>query len=325
MTQHETLAAALAAMQAELPKLRKDETAKVTGESKSGAKVSYSYGYAGLDQVVETVLPALGKHGMSVTAKTVISDSGFILEVSLLHEGGEREIGFWPLPDPRRSGPQDIGSAMTYGRRYLTLALTGTFPGGEDDDGAKAQASAHQERWEDSRPSRTQEAHDQHRRAVGNTDEPAPAQQPKTSWTDDEISAYHDNIRTVELGKAVNGYDWMAGKGLHKREVAVPDATNPDGSPVTVTATDVIAYRLSDEAVTPGISRVDLEKVRIYADERGLLKVQVSETETLDQVVAGMREQLKAKATDTPEARQKREDAAASWDDNGTPAIPGSV
>src|SRR5689334_8476766 len=133
---HDTLAGALAAFQSELPKIRKDETAKVTGESKNGGKISYTYGYAGLDAVVEAVLPVLGKHGLSITSSTYFDQQGnFMLKVNLVFRDGERETATWPLPDPRRVGPQDLGSAMTYGRRYLTLALTGTFPGGEDDDG----------------------------------------------------------------------------------------------------------------------------------------------------------------------------------------------
>lgn len=273
MTEHQTLASALAAFQADLPKLRKTETAKVTGESKNGGKVNYSYGYTGLDQVCEIVLPALGKHGLSITSKTVFTDGSFLLEVALLHEGGESAIGVWPLPDPRRMGPQDIGSAMTYGRRYLTLALTGTFPGGEDDDGAKAQTSA-RESWADAKP-----------RPTENPDQPQQVAQQakvaKTSWTDAEVFTIQEKMRAAALDKAIGAYDWMADKGLHNRVVGNPeDAAEPRRN-----ATGIIADRLAAAALEPDAAPAGIINLRNEADRRGLLKTSVSETETLDQVL----------------------------------------
>jgi len=283
---HANLAGALAAFQAELPKLTKDEKATVKGETKDGRKYDRSYGYADLGQVVEAVLPVLGKHGLSISSGTVFIGDSFVLEVTLLHEGGDGErTAVWPLPDPRRSGPQDIGSAMTYGRRYLTLALTGTYPGGEDDDGAKAQSYAQQERWDNAKP----------HQAAPVSAPPAP---PKTEWTDPEISAYHRNIETLEIGKAVNGYDWMAGKGLHNRAVPI-DAINPDTEePFRVNATEVLALRLADEAVKPEATVKDIADLRAYAEARGLLKLPVSEATTLDEELAMARDTKSAQVGD---------------------------
>jgi hypothetical protein len=279
---HETLAAALAAFQAELPKLRKDETAKVTGENaKTGAKVSYSYGYAGLDTVVDTVLPVLGKHGLSITSKSTFIDGSFMLEVSLLHESGERETGYWPLPDPRRVGPQDLGSAYTYGRRYLTLALTGTFPGGEDDDGAKAQ-QAPRDSWDSARPARPTQAVDRQQQA-GEEPQAAPARQaPKTVWSDTEVQELQTKLadRTVSLAVTGKGYDWMASKGLHDRPVGKSG----------VTGTLVLALRLADTVLTPETGLDEIAEIRAFAHDRGLLKVKVSATETLEEVVHEARE-----------------------------------
>lgn len=265
---HETLAAALAAFQTELPKLLKDEKAKVKGETKDGRSYDRSYGYADLAQVVETVLPVLGKHGLSVSAATVLEETRMILVVTLMHEAGELATAYWPLPDPRRAGPQDIGSAMTYGRRYLTLALTGTYPGGEDDDGAKAQSSARNS-WDDARPARRQE-------------EPtAAAKPPKTEWTDAEVRDIHVKMGTAALDMTVGAYDWMAGKGLHNRKVGDPT----DLTVLTRNATEVLAERLADEVLKPDIELAAIEGLKAIAADRGLLKVQVSSTETLDQVI----------------------------------------
>jgi hypothetical protein len=272
---HASLAEALAAFQSEVPKMSKDETAKVKSE-----KANYTYGYAGLDQFVEIVEPVLGKHGLAVTSKSTFTDGVFMLEVSLLHETGERETAFWPLPDPRRVGPQDIGSAMTYGRRYLGWGLTGTFPGGIDDDGKQAQQSA-RDSWEDARPARPQPDRQAQAGQEPQADPAPPA--PKTSWTDTEIHGYQLKIATGELDKAIIGYDWMAGKGLHNKAVESPDGKSHN------TATDVMAARLAEEALSlPHAEEID--GIKTIAEARGLLKVQVSESETLDQVIHEARE-----------------------------------
>lgn len=278
MAEYKTLAAALAAFQAEVPKMSKDETAKVKSE-----KANYTYGYAGLDQFVEIVEPALGKYGLSITSKTTFDEKGnFIAEVSLLHEGGERETAYWPLPDPRRVGPQDIGSSYTYGRRYLGWGLTGTFPGGIDDDGKQAQATA-RESWENARPAATtQQAMDQHRRGVHHTDEPAPAEAkpPKTAWTDAEVTEMQGKLKTLTPDKAATLYDWMAAKNLHERKVGASGRT----------ATLMLSLALADQALLPDSTPEDVDRAKEIATARGLLNIKVSATETLEEALFAGRE-----------------------------------
>lgn len=283
MTQHENLAAALAAFQAELPKLIKDEKASVKGETRDGRSYDRSYGYADLAQVVETILPALGKHGLSIMSRTTADNGAFLLEVKLLHAGGEYETAVWPLPIPggRGGGPQDIGSAMTYGRRYLTLALSGAYPGGEDDDGAKAQQSA-RESWDDAKPVRPSN------RPVSAPPTQAPAEPPrppKTSWTDTEVYDIQARMGTETLAAALRAYDWMAGKGLHNQTVGHPD--HPDDAPMN--ATTVISVKIAAAAQAETSPEI-IDQLRAQAGNRGLLKVMVSPTEALDQVIYEARE-----------------------------------
>lgn len=288
MAEHKTLAEALAAFQAEVPKMSKDETAKVTGKNgETGAPVKYTYGYAGLDQFVEIVEPVLGQHGLAVTSKSTFTDNGgFMLEVSLVHESGERETAFWPLPDPRRVGPQDIGSAMTYGRRYLGWGLTGTFPGGIDDDGAKAQESA-RDSWDSAKPRQAAQRPVEDRQATaGQEPQAAPQAAVKTSWTDDEVLKMVKPMPTAELGQTVKVYDWMASKNLHKRTVEM----DYEGKPVQVTATDLVAGRIADEALVAGIDVSGIKKLQAIASDRGLMKVQVSESENLAAALFGAQE-----------------------------------
>lgn len=125
-----SLAEALVRVQAKLPHVGKDKTAN-TG--------SYSYKYADLADITTALLPVLSAHGLAWSARPTLDDAGrFVLAYSLMHESGEREDGAYPLPDPTRATPQQVGSAVTYGRRYCLLAVTGLAVGGDDDDGAAA-------------------------------------------------------------------------------------------------------------------------------------------------------------------------------------------
>ena len=124
------LAKALAAFQAEAPTVSKGKTAKVP--TKSGG--SYSYTYANLADVVEAAYPLLSKHGLSFACVPRPTERGYELAGVLLHISGEKLEGSLPLSG---STPQELGSALTYMRRYLLGAMTGLVTD-DDDDGAAA-------------------------------------------------------------------------------------------------------------------------------------------------------------------------------------------
>ena len=124
------LAGALAAFQAELPAISKSETANVVT-----AKGKYSYTYASLGDISRVVLPMLGRHGLSWLTKPEFNSAGrFVLTYKLLHASGEVETGEYPLTG---NTPQEIGSSITYARRYTLCSVTGVAPD-DDDDGAAA-------------------------------------------------------------------------------------------------------------------------------------------------------------------------------------------
>lgn len=120
-----SLAAALAAFQAELPRLGKGSTANAG---------TFSYRYADLADVSSLILPAIARLGLSFSAKPTIRDGRSVLVCTLRHVSGESDEAEWDLP---KGSPQQIGSAITYGRRYTLLAMTGVAPD-EDDDGHAA-------------------------------------------------------------------------------------------------------------------------------------------------------------------------------------------
>lgn len=128
------LHAALAAFQAELPKVGKDNTARVTSDKGPG----YTYRYADLSEISPVVLPLLAKHGLGWTTRpTMTHDGKFVLRYALTHTSGDALDGDYPLPNPA-SSPQVLGSAITYARRYALCAVTGVAPGDDDDDAAAA-------------------------------------------------------------------------------------------------------------------------------------------------------------------------------------------
>lgn len=122
------LAKALAAFQGEMPTVPKTQTAKVP--TKAGG--SYTYTYAGLADVAEVAMPLLARHGLAFTCLPTHGDVGAELVGMLLHTSGESLSA--TLPIFGRTA-QEIGSSLTYGRRYLLGCMTGLVTD-DDDDGA---------------------------------------------------------------------------------------------------------------------------------------------------------------------------------------------
>jgi hypothetical protein len=126
MSDESQLAKALTAFHTELPKVGKGST-----------NPAFKSKYADLADIVSVVLPALAKQGLAWITTPRVSDDGFVLEYELRHTSGDSITGSWPLPDPEKATPQQMGSAVTYAKRYTLSAVTGIAPD-EDDDGNAA-------------------------------------------------------------------------------------------------------------------------------------------------------------------------------------------
>jgi hypothetical protein len=130
------LCAALAKLQADLPKIDRDREVEV--ETK-GDKPNYSYSYATLAHVTQKIMPELAKNGLSYSAYPGMSvdGKGMCLRYFLLHESGGYIGGEFPIAG--EGGIQGVGGRITYAKRYALLAVTG-LAAEEDDDAARAQA-----------------------------------------------------------------------------------------------------------------------------------------------------------------------------------------
>jgi hypothetical protein len=117
---------ALAALQAELPKLPKDKT-----------NPHFHSKFTGLDTIVETVGPLLVKHGLAWITKPDRDELGPYLGYRLVHVAtGEGEAGRMPLL-LNKDDMQGLGSALTYARRYALSSVL-NLVADEDDDGGAA-------------------------------------------------------------------------------------------------------------------------------------------------------------------------------------------
>lgn len=88
--------------------------------------------FADLASVFDAVRQPLADNGLSVTQTTQIRDGGFILRTTLRHVSGQWIASEHPLPTNAK--PQELGSAMTYAKRYSLSAMCG-IAADEDDDG----------------------------------------------------------------------------------------------------------------------------------------------------------------------------------------------
>lgn len=93
--------------------------------------------YATLSAVRDTVTPALAEAGLAVIQGTMIDAGQFYVTSRIVHTSGQWIESAYPFAI---SKPQDMGSAMTYARRYLLSAMC-NIASEEDDDGNAASAA----------------------------------------------------------------------------------------------------------------------------------------------------------------------------------------
>jgi len=119
------LASAFIKAQAKFPQIPKNKTANIG---------KYTYKYADLPDILDAVIPVLNKHGLGIIQRP----DGESLVTSIIHESGEMMHGTIPLPS--KTSPQELGSWLTYLRRYSLTAMLG-IAADEDDDAGSAQAA----------------------------------------------------------------------------------------------------------------------------------------------------------------------------------------
>ena len=94
--------------------------------------------YVDLSDGLDAIRECLSKNGLAFIQGTSISDGMIVLNTRITHKSGQWLESDYPVGGLGR--PQEMGSAMTYARRYALFSLVGVA-GEDDDDGNAAQAA----------------------------------------------------------------------------------------------------------------------------------------------------------------------------------------
>ena len=96
--------------------------------------------YAALDEIVEVSAGPLAENGLMVVQTPKLVEGVMMLHNQIVHSSGESlDCGFYALA-PGRGSVQDMGSSITYARRYSLASILG-LAAEDDDDGERTTAS----------------------------------------------------------------------------------------------------------------------------------------------------------------------------------------
>ena len=128
--------AAMVEFQRTCPAVKKTSSAKIM--TRGGG--AYGYWFAPLDAIMSTILPVMGRLGLSVAWRSRIEANQVAVECvvshTLGHQEGSGEIVMPVMPGDTGANPaQRVGISLTYAKRYALLGVTGLAP--EDDDDAR--------------------------------------------------------------------------------------------------------------------------------------------------------------------------------------------
>lgn len=144
------LAAALAEAQAEL-----------SPATKNAQNPHLKNRYADIAAVYEAIRETLPKHGLAVSQMVLPHESKARVRTLLMHKSGQWIASECLMPIDGRGGPQGMGSAITYARRYSLSAIVGVVS--EDDDDAEAAQGRQRQQYQQAPQQRTQQAPQQSR------------------------------------------------------------------------------------------------------------------------------------------------------------------
>lgn len=120
--------AAMAMMQDEMPSIAE------RGKSHNGA-------YATFEDINDVAKPIMKRHGFAVSFRVNNIPGGIEVTGVLMHKAGHREETTMTLPlddSGKKSSVQQVGSSVSYGKRYVMSAMLNITTRGLDDDGESA-------------------------------------------------------------------------------------------------------------------------------------------------------------------------------------------
>ena len=116
----------------EVPNFVTDETAQAGNRT---------YKYLNLATILKTIKPVFEKHGLAFSQRVTFDNAGDARQVigtveTIIFDDKDLMVAC-SYPFFVTGDPQQVGSAITYARRYSLYAVLGIFPD-KDDDGAYA-------------------------------------------------------------------------------------------------------------------------------------------------------------------------------------------
>ena len=117
--------------------------AKAQGEIRNPGRGSenphFKSKYTNLADGIAAIRGPLSKHGIAWVQITHVDGDILMLTTSLIHAvSGETLDATWPVGAYAKLTPQQMGSPLTYGKRYALFSLVGIAGADEDDDGDAA-------------------------------------------------------------------------------------------------------------------------------------------------------------------------------------------
>ena len=110
--------------------------------TKNKANPHFKSKYADLAAVLDAIRAPLSANGLATVQTMQIAERCIILRTTLLHASGQYIATDYPIAAGLK--PQEMGSAMSYGRRYSLTALVGIAQDDDDANAANAVAPATQ-------------------------------------------------------------------------------------------------------------------------------------------------------------------------------------
>lgn len=209
-------ALALAQKGMTLPKRNREVSVK----SQSGA--AYKFEYTTFDAIIEHVRAPLTANGLWFLQSIEVDGSGNALRTTLTHSSGQWVSGTVRIPQAGKM--QELGSALTYLRRYALSSLLGIAS--EDDDDANSADGNTVEAQKDRLPPQGPIGSLEDKKAIANQWGAAALKTIETAKSYDELGAWHRH--NADHIARVRGHN----ESLHKRILAALDKKQNELRPI---------------------------------------------------------------------------------------------
>jgi hypothetical protein len=120
----------------ELAKALSTAQAKIENATLNKINPHFKSKYADLSSVIDSIREPLSANGIAVSQNIETREGGMILRTVLMHSSGQWIASEFPLPQTARL--QELGSALTYARRYSLSSMV-CNSADEDDDANAAE------------------------------------------------------------------------------------------------------------------------------------------------------------------------------------------